>query len=92
MRNDESLFIETTASIRLDVTRLTCGKLSEKEYTMPVDKYRTISRGNCKSINSDIAGKIKSGVRGLEDTMATVAKELNATSKGIPLQKAMWQD
>ena len=92
MRNDESLFIETTASIILDVTRLTCGKISQNEYTMPVDKYRTISRGNCKSINSDIAGKTKSEVSGLEDTIATVAKELNATTKGIPLQKAMWQD
>ena len=59
---------------------------------MPVDKYRTISKGNCKSINSDIEGKIKSEVRGFEDTAATVAKELNATTKGIPLQKAMWQD
>ena len=93
MRKDESLFIETTASIILDVTRLTCGRIKgENEYTVTVDKYRTISRGNCKSINSDIAGKIKSEVRGLEDTTATVAKELNATTKGIPLQKAMWQD
>jgi hypothetical protein len=59
---------------------------------MPGDKYRTICRGSLKSINSDIAGKIKSKVRGLEDTIATVAKELNATSEGIPLQKAMWMD
>ena len=92
MRKDESLFIETTASITLDVTRLTCRNLSEKKNTMPVGKYRTISRGNCKSINSDIEGKIKSEVRGLEETTATVAKELNATTKGIPLQNAMWQD
>ena len=92
LRKDESLFIETTASIILDVTKLTCRKSSEKENKMPVDKYRTISRGNCKSIKSDIAGKIKSEVRGLDDTTATVAKELNATTKGIPLQNAMWQD
>ena len=90
MRKDESLFIETTASITLDVTRLTCRNLGEKKYT--IGKYRTISRGNCKSMNSDIEGKIKSEVRGLDDTTATVAKELNATTKGIPLQNAMWQD
>jgi hypothetical protein len=59
---------------------------------MPGDKYRTICRGYLKSINNDIAGKIKSEVRGLEDTIATVAKEPNATSEGIPLQKAMLQD
>jgi hypothetical protein len=59
---------------------------------MPEDKYRTIRRGYLKSINSDIAGKIKSEVRGLEDTIATIAKELNATSGGIPFQKANWQD
>ena len=53
---------------------------------------QTISRGNCKSINNDIEGKIRSEVRGLEDTMAAVAKELNATTKGIPVQKDMWQD
>ena len=59
---------------------------------MLVERKRTISRGNCKSINKDIEGKIKSEVRGLEDTMAAVAKELNATSKGIPLHMDMWQD
>lgn len=53
------------------------------------DEYQTISRGNCNSINNAIAGKIKSDVRGLEDTMAAVAKELNATSKGIPLHVAV---
>lgn len=43
-------------------------------------------------MNNDIAGKIKSEVRGFEDMMAAVAKELNATSKGIPLHIAMLQD
>jgi len=40
----------------------------------------TIARGNCNSMNSDIAGNIMSLVRGLEDILAAVAKELNATS------------
>jgi len=57
-----------------------------------VDEYRTISSGNCKSMNNDIAGKIKSEVRGLEDMVAAVAKELNATSKGIPLHIAILAD
>ena len=92
MRNDESLCNETIDSIILDITRLSCGKLSESEYRTIVDEYRTISRGNCKSINNDIAGKIKSEVRGLEDMVAAVAKELNATSKGIPLHRAMLED
>ena len=59
---------------------------------MLVAEYQTIPRGNCKSINRDIAGKIKSEVRGLEDTMAAVAKELNATRKGMPVQSAVLQD
>ena len=57
-----------------------------------VKENRTVFKGNCKSINKDIEGKIKSEVRGLEDTMAAVAKELNATSKGIPFDTAMLQD
>ena len=60
--------------------------------TLNVDEYRTISKGNCKSINNDIAGKIKSEVRGLEDIVAAVAKELNATVKGIPLHRAILAD
>ena len=60
--------------------------------TEHLNEYRTISRGNCKSINNDIAGKIKSEVRGLEDMVAAVAKELNATSKGIPLHRAIFAD
>ena len=92
MRNDESLFSETIASIILDTTRPNCGKLSESEYRTLVDEYLTISRGNCKSINNDIAGKIKSEVRGLEDMVAAVAKELNATNKGNPLHRAILAD
>jgi hypothetical protein len=92
LRNDESLCVETIASIILDITRLSCGKLSENEYRTLVDNYRTISRGNCKSMNNDIAGKIKSEVSGLEDMVAAVAKELNATSRGIPLHKAILED
>ena len=60
--------------------------------TEHLDEYRTISRGSCKSINNDIAGKIKSEVRGLEDMVADVAKELNATTKGIPLHRAILAD
>ena len=57
-----------------------------------MDENLTISKGNCKSINNDIAGKIKSEVRGLEDMVAAVAKELKATSKGIPLHRAILAD
>lgn len=51
----------------------------------------TIARGNCKSINNAMAGKMTSDVRGLEEVSAAVAKELKATSKGIPLQRAELQ-
>jgi hypothetical protein len=40
----------------------------------------TIARGNCNSMNSDIAGKIMSLVSGPGNILAAVAKELNATS------------
>ena len=87
-----SLCSETTASIILDITRLNCGKFGESEYGAFVDENLTISKGNCKSINNDIAGKIKSEVRGLDDMVAAVAKELKATSKGIPLHRAILAD
>lgn len=65
--------------------------MGESEYRTLVNEYRTISRGNCKSINNDIAGKIKSEARGLEDIVAAVAKELNATIKGIGGLKSVSQ-
>ena len=43
-------------------------------------------------MNKDIAGKIISDVRGFEDVRAAVAKELKATRRGIPLQRAILQD
>jgi len=43
-------------------------------------------------MNREIAGKMMSEVRGLEDVSAAVAKELNATRRGIPLQRAIFQD
>ena len=39
-----------------------------------------MAKGNCKSMNKEIAGKITSDVRGLLEIAAEVAKELNATS------------
>ena len=62
----------------------------------------TIAKGNWRSIKRDMAGKMTSEVRGIEDVNAAAAKELNATStvaivrqsnqktldhvQGIPLQ------
>jgi len=43
-------------------------------------------------MNKEIAGKIMSEVRGFEDVSAAVAKELKATRRGIPLQRAIFQD
>jgi hypothetical protein len=40
-------------------------------------------------MNNAIAGKMISDVSGLDDVTAAVAKELNATSKGIPFHKAV---
>ena len=40
----------------------------------------TIARGNCSSMNKDIAGNITSLVNGFEEIVAAVAKELNATN------------
>jgi len=43
-------------------------------------------------MNNEIAGNIMSDVRGFEDVRAAVAKELKATRRGIPLQRAIFQD
>ena len=51
-----------------------------------------MASGNCKSMNKEIAGKIMSEVRGFEDVNAAVAKELKATRRGIPLQRAIFKD
>lgn len=40
----------------------------------------TIAKGNWRSIKRDMAGKMISEVRGIEDVNAAAAKELNATS------------
>ena len=47
-----------------------------------------MARGNPSRLNRAIAGKIMSDVRGFEEITAAVAKELNATRSGIPLQRA----
>jgi hypothetical protein len=51
--------------------------------------FHTIARGNCKSMNNAIAGNMTSEVRGRDEVRAAVAKELNATSRGIPLHKVV---
>ena len=38
----------------------------------------------------EIAGKITSGVKGRVETAAAVAKEANATSNGIPVQRVIF--
>jgi hypothetical protein len=43
-------------------------------------------------MNKKIAGKIMSEVRGFEDVSAAVANELKVTRRGIPLQRAIFQD
>ena len=43
-------------------------------------------------MNNEIAGKIMSEVKGFELVMAAVAKELNATSRGMPVQRAILHD
>jgi hypothetical protein len=40
-------------------------------------------------MNSDMAGKITSDVKTAEEVRAAVAKELNATSKGMPLHNVV---
>lgn len=49
----------------------------------------TIARGNCRSINNAIAGNMTSEVRGREEVKAAVAKELNATSNGMPFHSVV---
>lgn len=62
---------------------------SWKQFQMTVFHVsHTMASGNCKSINNAIAGKMTSDVKGLDEVNAAVAKELNATSKGIPFHKA----
>ena len=43
-------------------------------------------------MNNEIAGNITSEVKGLDEVTAAVAKELKATSRGIPLQRAIFHD
>lgn len=43
-------------------------------------------------MNSEMAGKITSEVKGLSDVTAATAKELNATRRGIPLHSVMFSD
>lgn len=47
-----------------------------------------MAKGNWRSMNKEIAGKIMSDVRGLLETRAAVASELKATSKGMPVHNA----
>jgi len=52
--------------------------------------YFTIAKGNCNSMKREIAGKITSEVKGRGETTAAVAKEANATSNGMPVQRAIF--
>jgi len=52
--------------------------------------YFTIAKGNCSNMKREIAGKITSEVKGRLETTAAVAKEANATSNGIPDQRAVF--
>ena len=51
-----------------------------------------MARGNCRSMNSEIAGKMRSAVSGLDDTIAAVVNELKATSSGMPDHRAILND
>jgi len=50
--------------------------------------WLTIARGNCRSINKEIAGNMMSDVSGFEEVAAATANELKATSRGTPLHSA----
>lgn len=43
-------------------------------------------------MKSDMAGKMTSDVSGLEEVKAATAKELNATSRGIPVHSIILRD
>jgi hypothetical protein len=49
----------------------------------------TIAKGNWSNINSEIAGKIISEVRGRDEATAAVANEAKATRRGIPVQSVI---
>lgn len=69
--------------------------LNYKDIRQPHDdtmNTHTIAKGNCNNMNREMAGKITSDVKGREEVTAAVAKELNATSNGMPLQSAIFQD
>lgn len=51
-----------------------------------------MARGNWSNMKSEIAGKITSDVKGLSCVAAAVAKELNATSRGMPDHIVMFID
>jgi hypothetical protein len=48
-----------------------------------------MANGNWSNINSEMAGKMISAVKGREDIVAAVANEANATTRGIPDQRAV---
>jgi len=55
-------------------------------------KSNTIARGNCRSMNNEIAGKIMSAVNGLDNVRAAMANELKATRSGMPVHNVMLHD
>ena len=59
--------------------------MSERDVTL-LDMTHTMARGNCRSMNSEIAGKILSDVRDMSEVRAAVAKELKATRTAGPGQ------
>ena len=71
--------MDTIASMMFEVTCANCRKIIHKMF-IPTKRGLTIAKGNCKSMKRDIAGKITSEVKGLEDVAAATAKELKATN------------
>jgi hypothetical protein len=66
----------------LEVTSPSCHEVSKPP--TPGRKWkRTIAIGNCSSTNRDIAGKMISEVRGLEEIRAAIAKEQNPTNTTV---------
>ena|SRR5258708_40245101 len=76
-------------SIKFEVTWANYATKHELKKKKKLSHNITIARGNWRSMNKEIAGKIISDVRGFEETKAAVASELKATSNGMPVHSAM---
>ena len=78
-------------SMMFDMTRANYVIVRQRQKEGDRRKVLTIPRGNWRSMNKVIAGKIISDVRGFVETKAAVASELKATSNGMPNHSAMLQ-